>query len=121
MLLVVDVGNTDIVFGFYEDKTWKGLIVKRGDVITGRNSLSVNTGISARSVRTCLKRLQTTNEITIKSTNSFSFITIQNWESYQDQSTNNPTNEQPTDNQRITTTKNDKNKKNKNITINNNF
>jgi 8-oxo-dGTP pyrophosphatase MutT (NUDIX family) len=26
MLLVVDVGNTDIVFGFYEDKTWKAVL-----------------------------------------------------------------------------------------------
>ena len=26
MLLVVDVGNTDIVFGFYEDQTWKAVL-----------------------------------------------------------------------------------------------
>ena len=112
----------------YEDKRWRGVTVKRGQLVTGRKALSEITGISEQSIRTCLERLKSTNEITIKTTNKYSIITICEFDSYQDaeelndkqtnqlanqQSTNN----QPTTNQQLTTTKENKNNKN-NITKN---
>lgn len=98
-----------------EDGSWRGIIVKRGQIITGRNSLSENTGISSQSIRTCLNRLKSTNEITITSTNKYSIITITKYEDYQiknlnsNQQTNQQlTNNQPATNQQLTTNKNNK-------------
>jgi DNA replication protein DnaD len=67
----------------HQKRKWKGIDIQRGQVITGRNTISTNTGISPQSVRTCLDRLKSTNEITIKSTNKYSIITITNYEDYQ--------------------------------------
>lgn len=96
----------------FDDKKWRGIDVKRGQMITGRKVLSKETGMSEQSIRTCLERLKSTNEITIKATNQYSMLTLTNYESYQDvravtnQQPNQPlTNDQPTINQRSTTTK----------------
>ena len=67
----------------HEDKKWKGIIIKRGELVTGRFSLSKDTGITERSIRTCIKRLKSTNEIAVKTTNKYSIITICKYEDYQ--------------------------------------
>ncbi len=94
----------------FTDGKWKGVDVKRGQIITGRKKLSLATGISEMSIRTCLDKLCTTNEITIQSTNDFSLITIVKYEVYQSfdkpstsKLTSKPSNEQPTTNQQVTT------------------
>jgi len=69
----------------YEDSQWKGRVVKKGQLITGRKKLSSETGISEWSVRTCLGRLVKSGEITIQLTGKFSVITICNYNKYQDQ------------------------------------
>jgi DNA replication protein DnaD len=107
----------------HKDGTFKGQKVKRGQVITGRIKISSVTGISEQSVRTCLQRLESTNEITIETTNKNSIITLLNYDLYQSdegndsttnqQPTSKITNNQPTTNQQLTTNKNDNNKKNK--------
>jgi len=100
----------------FESNKWKGIDVKRGQLITSLNSLSQQTGISLQSIRTVLKRLKSTNEITIKSTNKYSIITICNYDSYQftEYDTNNQTNSQLTNDQQTTnsqlTTDNKENK-----------
>lgn len=103
----------------HEEHIWHNQVVKPGQFITGRKSLSRLTGLSEQSLRTCIKRLKSTNEITIKSTSQFSVITIINWEQYQSTSekstneiTTKLTNNQPATNQRLTTNKNDNNNKN---------
>ncbi len=102
----------------HEDGKWQGHIIKRGQFITGRLSLSKDTGISQQTIRTCLDRLKSTNEITIKSTNKFSIITILKYEDYQSEqgrltikSTTKLTNNQPTTNQQLTTNNKDNNEK----------
>lgn len=67
----------------HEPKEWNGIKLARGQLITGRKQLSKETGISERTIRTCLERLKTTSEVTIKSTNKFSIITICNYDTYQ--------------------------------------
>lgn len=102
------------------DLKWRGATIKRGQLLTSRKKLSVETGISEQSIRTCLERLQSTNEIVIKSTNLNTVITISKYDIYQsnetntNQPTNQPstnqlTNHQPTINQ--PTNKNNKNYK----------
>jgi hypothetical protein len=90
-----------------------------GQFIFGRKKCSIETGLSEQIVRSCLQTLKSTSNLTIKTTNKFSIITIINWDTYQvdetefnQQITNNLTNNQPTNNQQITTYKNIKNVKN---------
>jgi biotin operon repressor len=81
----------------YKNTKWKGIEIKRGQVLTGRSSLAVTIGISEQSVRTCLNRLKLTSEITIKSTNKYSIVTINKYEDYQiiDSNINQQNNQQP--------------------------
>ena len=67
----------------WEDSRYRGQEIPRGSVVTGLNSLSKNLGISVKSVRTALNHLKSTGEVTIKTTNKFSIVTIVNWEKYQ--------------------------------------
>jgi hypothetical protein len=67
----------------HEVGNWRGVEVKRGQILTGLNSLNKKTGISIRTLRTCLDRLEKTKEIDRKTTNRYSIITICNYESYQ--------------------------------------
>lgn len=96
----------------WEDKRWQGIWIRRGQFLTSRAELAKAVGITEGATREALKRLKSTNEITIDTTNQRSLITIVNYEKYQgcdtkttNETTNNSTNEQPTDNQRTTTTK----------------
>jgi len=108
----------------HKDGKWQGVDVERGQLITGRKQLAIGTGLSEQTVRTCLERLKSTSEITIKVTNKFSIITVVGYEKYQTKeesptstSTSYLTNNQPTTNQQLTTNKkvkNDKNEKNTN-------
>ena len=98
--------------------SYKGIDIDRGQLITGRNKLSERTGISVRSIRTCLSRLEDTGEISIKPTNKYSLITICNYETYQGDiplSDQHLTNKRPSSDQQATTNKNVKNENNKKI------
>jgi hypothetical protein len=67
----------------HEDKKWRGVIIKRGELATGLSSLKAKTHISIRTLRTCINRLKSTGELTRKVTNKYSILTICNYESYQ--------------------------------------
>lgn len=104
----------------FENKKWRGLIIKKGQLVTGRKKLSEELNLTEQQIRTSLNRLKSTNNITIKTTNKYSIITIINWEKYQELVKNQPANQptsQPTTNQQITTTNKYKNIKNKRIYI----
>lgn len=95
----------------FEDKSWHGIVVKRGQLITSTSHLSKNLDISTQSIRTCLNKLKSTNELTIKTTAHYTLITVNKYNSYQE-STNQLTNNQQTTNKQLTTTKEAKNVKN---------
>ena len=109
----------------HQDNRWQGIVVKKGQVITGRKVLAEELGLSERSIRTSLNKLKSTNEIAIKTTNKFSLITIVNYDFYQgennkttNKTANKVTNDRPSNDQQTTTNKNDNNDKNeKNIII----
>lgn len=92
----------------HKDNKWRGILVGKGSFISGRKVLAHETGLSEQQIRTSLNRLKSTNEITIKTTNSYSMYAIVSWESFQGKQ---PTN-QPTTNQRLTTNNNDNNDNN---------
>lgn len=99
-----------------EDKTWRGVTIKRGQLVTGLKSLNEGTGLSIQSIRTSLDRLIRTGEINKQSNNLFTVITICNFETYQsvDENTNKQNNIRLTSNQQATNNKQEY-KKEKNI------
>ena len=109
----------------HTDTNWRGIELKRGQFVTSLKHLAEENGISVQTLRTHLKRLKSTRELTIKSTNKNSIITVCKYESYQSEKseantqTNTQTNKQVTSNQQatniqLTTDKNEKNNKNVN-------
>lgn len=68
----------------HKDKKWQGRVVKRGQFITGRRKLAEETKQSEKVVRNALKKLEKTGEISVQKTNSFSLITVNNFDLYQE-------------------------------------
>lgn len=95
----------------HKDKSYRGVMVKTGSLLTGRELLSNETGLSIQQVRTCLERLKSTNEITIKTNSQGTVIQIVKYKDYQIV-TNEITTKQPASNQQVTTNKNVENEKN---------
>lgn len=91
----------------HEDGRWQGVEVKRGQLITGLFALNRDTGISVQTIRTILDRLEQTGEITRKSTNKFSIITINKYSEFQqaEQPAQQASNKQVTSNQQATNNK----------------
>lgn len=92
----------------WERKQWQGFTIKRGQFVSSVGALCSETGLTIQQVRTSLKRLQRTGEITLNSTNKFTFITVEKYNSYQDKmpiANKQTTNEQQTNNNQLTTTK----------------
>lgn len=70
----------------YKPSEWRAEIIKPGQLLTGRIQLSDWTGLSESQIRTVLRDLEMTGEITRRKTNQYSIITIVNWDSYQEDS-----------------------------------
>lgn len=66
-----------------EDKKWRGILIKRGQLVTSVATISEETKLSTQQVRTSLNRLKSTDEITSKTTNRFTLVTVCKYESYQ--------------------------------------
>ena len=92
----------------FEDYYCDGQLIKRGQVMIGREKMAKQLGMGVQELRTCLNRLVSTGEITIQSTNRGSIITIVKWDEYQgspsntNQQSNQRTNQQVTSNQPAT-------------------
>jgi hypothetical protein len=74
---------TDAIVGF------STIPLKAGQFIFGRKTASFETKLSERTIRTCMKHLENMQNLTVKSTNRYSIITIKNWDTYQEEKTNN--------------------------------
>jgi len=111
--------NTFIVFitlllmANHKEKKYKGIVIKIGTIVTGRDILARQTKLSVQQIRTALNKLKLTNEITIETSPQGTVIEIVNYKKYQ-LTTNEITIEQPINNHQ-TTTNNNVNKDNKNI------
>ena len=88
------------------DKQWHGQTIERGSFVTSINTLAKDTGMTVQQTRTALNRLISTNNLTSKSTNKITKITICGYERYQEvQQTKQQANQQTlqqTDNKPIT-------------------
>lgn len=99
--------NTKVVFlhlllmANFGETSYKGMTIKRGQLVTGRKQLSEEVGLSQQQVRTALNHLKSTNEITIKTLPKGSIITVNNYDVYQNRPSKSTSN-QPATNQQST-------------------
>lgn len=109
----------------YEEKQWQGLKIERGQFVTSLGHLAEETGLTIRQVRTALSKLKD-KELTSKTTNRFTLITVVNYSTYQDSENQNDkqndkqmTNKRQTDDNQMTTTNKDNNNNKENNNNNN--
>lgn len=82
--------NTKVVFfhcllkANWKDGKFEGKIIKRGSFVTSIKKLSLELCLTEDEVRTAIKHLISTGEITKQTTNKYSVITVSNYELYQD-------------------------------------
>ena len=94
----------------HKEKRFKGIELKVGSIVTSRDLLARETGLSSQQIRTALNKLISTNEITSETSSQGTILQIVSYEKYQ-VATNEITNEQPTSNQQSTTNNNVKKEK----------
>lgn len=81
----------------YSESRWHGQVYERGSFPTSIEKLSRATGLTANQVKTCLKKLKSTNEITSKSTSHGTKIIVVKWAEFQcsDSDDNEPNHKPP--------------------------
>lgn len=67
----------------YEDKEWHGIMIKRGSRVSSLEVLSNETNLTIRQLRTALKHLETTGEVTRLKYAKFTVFTLNNYDKYQ--------------------------------------
>ena len=96
---------------YWKEKKYEGKIIPRGSFISSIGKMAEETGLTPMEVRTALKHLKLTNEVTSKGTNKNTVFTVTNYDLYQSKQQA----EQQTDNKQIT---NKQQTINKQLTIN---
>ena len=116
-----------LISAYWKDGNYKGRIIPRGSFPSSVSELAKETNLTENEIRTALKHLKNTGEITSKSTNKFTVFSVKNYDLYQsdnkqncEQITSKNTNETQTNNEQLTNSilKEDKNIKNNNIRSN---
>lgn len=74
---------TMLLLANWEDTQYEDKSLKRGQFITTTKRLSAITGLSEKQVRTSRDRLVKTGEISIKSANKFTLVTVEKYDLYQ--------------------------------------
>lgn len=106
----------------WKEGCFMGYEIPRGSLATSLENLSLETGLTIQEIRTSLKKLELTGEISKKSTNKFTIINVANYSNFQDdevKSNKRTTNKQQTSNKQLTTIE-ESNKNNNIISINRN-
>ncbi len=67
----------------FKEFKWMGQAMNAGQFVTSYKLLAEALGFTVQQIRTALKKLESTGEITSKSTNKYTVITVINWGSYQ--------------------------------------
>lgn len=92
----------------YMPTKYQGKDVPAGSFVAGYSALAEQTGMSMQNVRTAVKHLESTGEISRKVTNKFSVISVTKWDTYKIQNSapnNQLTNNQQTTNKQLTPSK----------------
>lgn len=68
----------------WKDNRFRGQLIPRGSFVTSQANIGEDLNLTIREVRTALNHLKSTGEITVKTTNKWSVITVENYSLYQD-------------------------------------
>ena len=72
-----------LISAYWKDGNYKGKTIPRGSFPSSVSELAKNTNLTESEIRTALKHLQSTGEITSKSTNKFTVFSVENYDFYQ--------------------------------------
>jgi hypothetical protein len=81
--------NTKILFihcllkANWEDKSWQGKDIKRGQFITSTNNLAKELNMSIKEIRTSISKLEKTNEIIKKGASKYTLLSVVKYDIYQ--------------------------------------
>ena len=67
----------------WKDNNYKGEVIKRGSFPSSISELAKETSLTENEIRTALKHLKSTGEITSKSHSKYTIFTIKNYDTYQ--------------------------------------
>ena len=67
----------------YTDSEWHGITIQRGQFVTSLNTLSQETGLSIKQIRSALDRLKKAGYVASKQTNKYRIITMLNYDEMQ--------------------------------------
>lgn len=67
----------------YTTADWQNITISRGQLVTSRQRLAFETGLTEKMVRRCLKVLEKTGEIQLQPSNKYTLITICKYSEYQ--------------------------------------
>ncbi|NUW66930.1 hypothetical protein [Vibrio coralliilyticus] len=71
----------------HSEKKWRGITVQKGQIVTSMKQLISDTGLTKSQIRTCIKKLISTQEIAHEGNTQYSVFTIKNYDNYQDNDT----------------------------------
>lgn len=72
-----------ILISNYRNERFEGLEIERGQCVTSVRSICEKLSMTPAKVRTALKHLEKTGEISVKTFSKFSLVTIKNYNKYQ--------------------------------------
>lgn len=67
----------------WKEEKWHGQTINRGEFVTSFSRMSKDTGLSVQEVRTAIKKLETTGEITRRATKKQQTIIVEKYDVYQ--------------------------------------
>lgn len=67
----------------FTERPYEGGMIHKGQLVTTYKNLALDLGLTVQQVRTAIKKLKSTGEITCEPTNKYTVITVVNWEEYQ--------------------------------------
>src|SRR5690606_22272709 len=95
----------------YQDKKWKGIIIKSGSMAFSWETLSASCGLTTMQCRTAMDKLEKSKEVTRNVTRKYQVVSLVKWDKLQsnEESVNNQiTGKEQTSNRKVTTTKESK-------------
>lgn len=117
--LTAHLFNHLVLMANRKDGKWRGITVPRGCLITTFRGLAGQTGLTLQQVRTSIKRLISTHDITQESTKEYTLLKVENYDIYQCDDTGSntqATHDQHTANTQATLNKNVRSREVKNST-----
>lgn len=81
-----DKPNTQLVWltlligANWEPRKWRDITIQRGQLVTSYSSIAKQTGLTVQNVRTAIRHLKSTGDLTQVITPEYSLITLKNYD-----------------------------------------